>query len=166
MRPRPLHALAFSLAAMLLSACGGAPSPAATITPSRTPPHTIAAGSATPAPPTPAPPAPTATSLPQTGETGIDGIVTIGPTCPVERPDSPCPDRAFEADVDILDAGGGTVASTRSDAVGRFRILLPPGTYTLIGRSDTSPPAAKPVTVLVTEGRLASAHIRFDSGIR
>jgi hypothetical protein len=164
--PRPLHALALSLAALLLASCGGAPSPAATNTPSGTPAHTIAAGSATPAPPPVTPPPSTATPLPQAGDTGIDGFVTIGPTCPVERPDSPCPDRPFEATIDILDDQGRQVAAARSDAQGHFRVLLPPGTYTLQGRSATAPPYARPETATVTEGELTTVRIRFDSGIR
>jgi hypothetical protein len=72
----------------------------------------------------PSPPAPITTvapPLPVEG-TGVRGRVTAGPTCPVERPDQPCPPNPVHGRVDVLDAAGRTVAdATRRDRFDRGR---------------------------------------------
>ncbi len=113
---------------------------------------------------TPAPSAPTATP-PASGETGIAGVVTIGPTCPVERADSPCPDRPYEARITIWQ-GDTLVAETRSGSDGRFTARLAPGEYRVVGESGDAFPHGSEVTVTVIEGHVATVEIRFDSGIR
>jgi len=99
-------------------------------------------------------------------DSGIEGIVTIGPTCPVERADSPCPDRSFEATIDIQDASGRRVAQVRSGADGRFRVSLEPGAYILHPLSTTTPPYAADQTVSVARAAVTSVQIQYDSGIR
>ena len=125
----------------------------------------------------PAPPSPTPSETdgstsathtatpPPTGDTGIDGIVTIGPTCPVERADSPCPDRPYEARVTIW-RNQTMIAEARSGVDGRFTMLLAAGTYRIVGESVSPFPHGAEVTVTVVEGHLTPAQIRFDSGIR
>ena len=110
------------------------------------------------------PSAPTATP-PASGETGIAGVVTIGPTCPVERIDSPCPDRPYEARITIWQ-GSTLVAETRSGSDGRFMVRLAPGEYRVVGESGATFPHGSQVTVTVIEGHVAPVEIRFDSGIR
>lgn len=99
---------------------------------------------------------------------GIDGLVTLGPLCPVMREDEPCPDRPFEATLVIKGASGVEVARLRSDAAGRFAIDLPPGRYIIEPqRAGTSPlPMAGPLDVTVVEGRRVAVLIAYDSGIR
>jgi hypothetical protein len=104
-------------------------------------------------------PAPTPTS-------GISGIVLIGPTCPVERPESPCPDRPYEATILALDADGREVARARSAADGRFRLALAPGAYVLHPESSMTPPTAADQTVDVFADEYTNVSINFDSGIR
>ncbi len=133
------------------------PSPAP---PTRTP---------TPNAATVAPPASTAaaTAIPS-GASGIEGTVTIGPTCPVQRIDSPCPDRPYDATVSVLDATGvGVLASVRSGSDGRFRVLLPAGRYLVRSESETAlSPRAFEEMVDVEPGHLTPVQIVFDSGIR
>ena len=142
--------------------------PRLTASPTATP----AFATATPAHATATPPTGTVTpaaataTVPPNGDTGIEGMVTIGPTCPVERIDSPCPDRPYEATIVVLDSGRHLVAEARSDAQGTFRVPLPPGTYTLSPQSLAALPYAAEQTVTVSPGRFASVHIQFDSGIR
>ncbi len=168
--------------ALALVACGdgikrGA-TPAASVSSSPTiivaTPATIIATPATPAAEsTPTALAATATSMAASatatalasGDTGIDGTVTLGPTCPVERADSPCPDRPYEARITIW-RGETKVAETRSGADGRFRVSLPPGVYLVAGESENTLPRGSEETVTVVEGRLTEVRIRFDSGIR
>lgn len=160
--------------AIALTACGGGsayPSSTAgapaTATATRTPAVVVITGT-TPSPAaTSAPPAATATAdATRQGASGIEGRVTIEPTCPVQRIDSPCPDRPYEATMAILDASRRQVASVRSGADGRFRMLLPPGDYTLVPQTTNTPPTAREQTVIVVDRAFTTVQIVFDSGIR
>ncbi len=114
--------------------------------------------------PTPAPPTPTATAGPP-GQTGIAGTVTIGPSCPVQRIDSPCPDRPYAATITIWQEGRKTT-ETRSDASGHFVAELAPGTYRVVGESAGAFPRGVEVTATVERGRLTPVQLQYDSGIR
>jgi hypothetical protein len=105
---------------------------------------------------------------PPAAGSGIEGRVTIGPTCPVVRADSPCPDRPYAAEIRVVAASGEEVARVRSGEDGRFRVDLRPGTYTLVpeGSSAKGPPHAEPETVTVSQGRYTQVSIAYDSGIR
>ena len=105
-------------------------------------------------------------SGPGTSGTGIRGLVTIGPTCPVENAESPCPPRPFDGTVRATGTGG-EVAEARTDSEGRFVLDLKPGTYTVIPVTPTPPfPSASPVTVVVTAGGYTRVTLQMDSGIR
>jgi len=106
-------------------------------------------------------------SPPHTGS-GIEGIVTIGPTCSVERVDSPCPDRPYQATIVVQDDAGHEVTRASSGKDGRFSIELTPGRYTLVARSPNGvmPPHASDQTVDVLAGAYTAVTIQFDSGIR
>ena len=133
-------------------------------------PATTVGGDTTPAPVTPAPTAtaapPTATPTPgPAGQTGIAGMVTIGPTCPVQRIDSPCPDRPYEATITIWQ-GGNKMAEARSGPDGHFVVELPRGTYRVVGEAPGTFPHATEQTVTVVAGGLTQIQIQYDSGIR
>ncbi|HEY5629913.1 MAG TPA: carboxypeptidase-like regulatory domain-containing protein, partial [Candidatus Limnocylindrales bacterium] len=100
---------------------------------------------------------------------GIGGMVTAGPTCPVERPgDSACAERAVKGAVlDVQDGSGAQVATFTTDASGLFRIDLPPGAYTLAAQPVTGiMRAASPQPVAVAEGKLTIVSLSYDTGIR
>jgi len=104
-----------------------------------------------------------------TGDSGIEGQVTIGPMCPVERVDQPCPDKPFQAEVTVESAANGReMLRFTSGADGRFRVALAPGTYRLVPRSPQGGalPRAEPLEVSVPQGQYETVDIRFDSGIR
>src|SRR5436309_13319961 len=67
--------------------------------------------------------------------TGIQGTVQAGPTCPVERINSPCPPRPLAATVVVRDGSGAEVTRCHSGVDGRFKVDLAPGRYTLVGLS-------------------------------
>src|SRR5215510_9172196 len=68
----------------------------------------------------------------KTSDSGIEGEVSIGPMCPVVRPDRPCPDKPFEASIQIQDQDNqGDHLTVRSGKDGRFRVKLSPGKYRL-----------------------------------
>ena len=70
----------------------------------------------------------------ESGRTGVlAGTVSIGPICPVEREDEPCPVPAglyasVQVHVQSLRTGR-LVAREPLDAQGRFRLELPAGSY-------------------------------------
>lgn len=88
--------------------------------------------------------------------------------CPVERADSPCPDRPLaDTEVRVLNERGDVVATTRTDRDGRFEIHLAPGSYTVVPVLDEpGPPSPIPVPVVVRPHRFAEITVPVDSGIR
>jgi hypothetical protein len=117
--------------------------------------------------PFPQPPQATPTSIANAGS-GIEGVVTIGPNCPVVRADVPCPDKPYEAVIVIKDARNAEVARTRSDQSGKFEVSLPAGRYTVTASSPTAGVLPRPasVTVDVARGSFRFVELQLDSGIR
>ena len=100
--------------------------------------------------------------------TGIQGTVQAGPTCPVERINSPCPPHPLAATVVVRDASGAEVTRFHSGADGRFKLVLAPGTYTLVGLNIGTGflPRPIPTSVTVTPGTYTTINVEYDSGIR
>src|SRR5947208_7406332 len=65
--------------------------------------------------------------------TGIQGTEQAGPTCPVERINSPCPPRPLAATVVVRDGSGSEVGRFHSWDDGLFKVDLAPGSYTIVG---------------------------------
>jgi hypothetical protein len=105
-----------------------------------------------------------------TSESGIEGQVSIGPMCPVERPDRPCPDKPFAASIELQNQDNqGNHLTVRSGEDGSFRVKLPPGKYKLtpMAPNPGAPPhAPPPQAVTVESGKYAHVTIKYDSGIR
>jgi hypothetical protein len=82
--------------------------------------------------------------------------VQAGPTCPVERPESPCPDRPVtDAKVIAKTRSGRTVNTTQTDSRGAFKMRLPSGTYEVSAKSRS-----------VFAHRYTRVTITCDTGIR
>lgn len=105
-------------------------------------------------------------ALSRDAQSGIQGIVTIGPTCPVERPDNPCPDRAYPTTVIVRDSTGAEVARTPTDASGRFTVSLNPGDYSLTEVTSGVFPHPVTLPVNVPPDTYTFVHVLLDSGIR
>jgi hypothetical protein len=103
---------------------------------------------------------------PPTAASGVEGHVTAGPTCPVVRPDQPCPDRPVETKVRLLRADGSIAAKGQSDQDGAFRIAAPAGHYDLVADYSGPNPQCGPVPVDVRNGRFTHADLQCDTGIR
>jgi hypothetical protein len=95
----------------------------------------------------------------------IRGQVLTAPTCPVERPGSPCPPGpAVRVQVVATSDDGGVRVRTRTDEHGTFTLHVRPGHYRVvatggIGSTDSAMvdlPASGAVTV----------QLMLDSGIR
>jgi len=114
-------------------------------------------------------PGPTNTPIPTPeGSGGIVGQALLGPICPVQCEDDPCPDQPYPTTITVQDAGGNVVAMISTDVQGVFRIDLPAGTYTLIPQNPTdSPfPVAGPQQVSVQDGLYTTVVVSYDTGIR
>ena len=97
---------------------------------------------------------------------GIDGLVLLGPLCPVQQADGSCPDRPYEAWLDVRSAAGGRVTRVRSGEDGRFRVGLAPGSYRVVGDSGDPFPRGGEEDVTVRAGLWAPVTVHFDTGIR
>jgi hypothetical protein len=96
---------------------------------------------------------------------GIFGTVTAGPTCPVERMDSPCPPGVWTGEVRATD-GGGNQLTTGTDERGNYSMALEPGTYEVAAVTGNGPSIAKPTSVVVVAGPLQRVDLTVDTGIR
>lgn len=105
---------------------------------------------------------------PRPGGGGVQGLVTIGPLCPVASPLLPCPDQPYQATLVFLDGNGREVARTVSGSDGRYRIGLAAGAYTLVPLSPPGAifPRAGSVQVLAPADRYVTVDIAYDTGIR
>ena len=99
---------------------------------------------------------------------GIQGTVQAGPTCPVERINSPCPPRPLAATVVVRDGSGSEVSRFHSGADGHFKVELAPGSYTVVGLNVGTGflPRPIPTSVTVTPGNYTTINVEYDSGIR
>ena len=100
---------------------------------------------------------------------GIQGQVLVGPTCPVEREDLPCPDRPLSATVEVWNADHSRRITTfTTDAQGYFRVPLPPGEYYVEPQAPNAggPPLPVPQTMTVRQNVYITLTIQYDSGIR
>jgi hypothetical protein len=98
--------------------------------------------------------------------TGARGVVLAGPQCPVEQEGSPCPDEPM-SNVEVqATAGGSVVGTARTDAAGRFELLLEPGDYLIEAVLPAGPPSAKPTSVTVPPHGFAQVTVLVDTGIR
>jgi hypothetical protein len=97
---------------------------------------------------------------------GVRGSVTAGPTCPVERAESPCPPAPWTGTVRAT-SSTGVAFDTATDANGGFELHLPDGTYTVAAVIEGGgPPTAEPLPVTVDGGTVQTVDLTVDTGIR
>jgi hypothetical protein len=99
---------------------------------------------------------------------GIEGTVTEGPMCPGPVPigNNPCPDQPYQTSIAIIDTNKKQIELISTDHNGYFKILLPPGIYTLHPEPGEPFPIASDQTVLVEDGQYTQVTIIYDTGIR
>ncbi len=97
---------------------------------------------------------------------GIEGIALLGPQCPVQSENDPCPDLPHRAWVRVWDSSGGLVTRFQTGEDGRFRVGLRPGRYRLDPESGDPFPVVDEQAVDVAEGVYTDIVISFDTGIR
>lgn len=104
--------------------------------------------------------------LSPTLSTGLTGVVVRGPIAPVCEVDLSC-DAPFSAAFNVYQ-DARRVAGFRSDADGRFTVMLPAGVYRLVPNADAPiiQPPAQAKTVEVLSAGLTQVRLKFDTGIR
>jgi hypothetical protein len=102
------------------------------------------------------------------GDSGVRGMVTIGPTCPVERmpPDPNCADRPQSANFAIDSPAGAQVATVASSTDGSFSIALPAGTYVIHLQGPAAMPSMSPQEFTVPAHGFVEVRLSLDSGVR
>jgi len=95
----------------------------------------------------------------------VTGVVDSAPTCPVERAGSPCPPRPVAGAEVVALRGPDRRFVTHTDAQGRFRLLLPYGTYTIEATNVGGLRTTATKTVKVSSST-ATIELTVDSGIR
>lgn len=102
---------------------------------------------------------------------GINGVVHLGPQCPVERSDDVCEDQpAAHVTVVVSEqipgesyAAGEEVARTTTADDGTFRVAVAPGEYVVTARAGMS---CELMDARVTSGEYADVDVPCDTGIR
>ena len=95
----------------------------------------------------------------------VTGIVESAPTCPLERPNSPCPPRPVVGAEVAAYSGKQQVKTIHTGSDGRFKVFLAYGHYTIRATNTGGYPttATKDVDVSATP---TSVTLTVDSGIR
>jgi hypothetical protein len=102
---------------------------------------------------------------------GIEGIVLLGPTCPVEKnpPEPQCADKPYKTNLDITSVSGTQIVKEfSSGANGKFKIDLPPGEYAIQSAASSNAlfPRCATSAVTVAAGSYTNITINCDTGIR
>jgi hypothetical protein len=98
---------------------------------------------------------------------GLYGTVTQGPTQPVCRPNIACSGPAAGVTLTFRRSNGtGAVARVRTSALGRYRIRLAPGVYTVRTNSKPFGVVPFPQRAWVATARFRRVDFEIDTGIR
>ncbi|MBI5298147.1 MAG: carboxypeptidase regulatory-like domain-containing protein [Chloroflexi bacterium] len=101
------------------------------------------------------------------GQSGIEGQVFIGPACPGPQSETTdCPDRPYQATLQIMNPQGELVLEIQTDEEGRFRVQLPSGKYVLHPVTSGRYPTASEQAFTVTVGQFTELIVTYDSGMR
>lgn len=107
-----------------------------------------------------------------TTETGVlEGVVTIGPIEPVERPGATptIPPEVYEARKVLVynEAGSRLIKTVDLGPDGRYRVELAPGTYTVdINHLGVDSSGDVPLKIEIKSGETVRVDIDIDTGIR
>jgi len=96
---------------------------------------------------------------------GVEGVVLLGPQCPVVQEGEECPDRPYQTTVDVFRAGSLYV-SKRTDEDAHFTFSLPPGDYVLRARGGEVFPSCSELPVTVGPDAVEEVTLSCDTGIR
>lgn len=95
----------------------------------------------------------------------VTGTVQAGPVSPVARAGEPGTRPVAGATVEAL-RGTDVVAVARTDAAGRYELLLQPGSYVILAKPDQYRPRNPGETITVSAGETRTVNFVLDTGIR
>ena len=102
----------------------------------------------------------------------LNGVMTIGPICPVEHADNPCkptPQMFAERKISVFASDKKTLITTITPrGNGSFTVLLPAGNYYINMEKSSSVGSVKglPATVTIKAGGVVLLSVDVDTGIR
>ena len=97
------------------------------------------------------------------------GSVVIGPTCPVENAERPCPAPDYSGLVLVLTPfSQGTPVQVGLTADGFYDVVVPAGSYsiTLVPCGELGCSRVFPSTVVLEAGTVTTENFSIDTGIR
>jgi len=104
-------------------------------------------------------------------KSGVMGKVLLGPTCPVMRnpPDPKCADRGYATTVQVIQKNSpksSLFSSVETDKEGNYRVMLPPGEYSLQALGGQPFPSCGWQDVTIESDVLSNVDLSCDTGIR
>lgn len=103
-------------------------------------------------------------------DSGVEGVVTLGPTCPVMRAgDTSCADKPYAADIQVIAIGSpksSPFATVESDEQGKYEIMLPPGEYALQAAGGNVMPRCETKDITIEPAKIIKVDLSCDTGIR
>lgn len=106
---------------------------------------------------------------PQILDSGVDGIVLLGPTCPVEHEGgASCNDRPYQTSIDIVshNVTSRGIITVQLNTNGELRALLSPGAYTLQAHEGAVLPRCGSLETTIRAHEFEHIIINCDTGIR
>ncbi|MAF79909.1 hypothetical protein CL629_02390 [bacterium] len=104
-------------------------------------------------------------------DSGVSGRVLLGPTCPVMKdpPDPSCADKPFVTTIQVIEVGSpksSPFSVVESDKDGEYKVILPPGEYSLQAVGDIPFPRCEWGTVTIESSTMLELDLLCDTGIR
>lgn len=108
---------------------------------------------------------------PPTSKSGVKGVITLEPTCPVERIplDPTCAPKGYKTTVQVISVASPNSApftTTATNASGEYYVLLPPGKYALQPVGGNTLPRCETKEVTVVNNIIHEVNLICDTGIR
>jgi len=103
-------------------------------------------------------------------DSGVEGVVTLGPTCPVMREgDTTCADKPYATTIMVIVVGSPSsapFATAASDKEGKYKIMLSPGAYALQAVGGAVLPRCGTKAITIEPSRIIQVNLSCDTGIR
>src|SRR5680860_306574 len=103
-------------------------------------------------------------------DSGVEGVVTLGPTCPVMRVgDITCNDNPYATTIQIFLSGSAKSSpftTVNSDKNGAYKVMLPPGEYAFQPVGGSTLPYCETKNITVNAEKITKVDLTCDTGIR
>jgi len=102
-------------------------------------------------------------------KSGVIGKVLLGPICPGPEYDPPfpnCADKPYATEIQVIAEGGLPFATIVTDKEGNYRVMLPPGAYSLEAVGGEFLPRCAAKSIIVESDTILETDLSCDTGIR